>query len=208
MKRDMDLLRNLLLEIEKPPQGSWADIPIEGHTPEEVCYRAKLACDAGFIEGKFVPSTLYFVVSGLTYAGHEFPDAARQDTLWAKAKETVQSATGTLTIDWHSLRWYNSETECVTGLGSLPGLPLPRIQNTPSSIRYERLSAAGWYPSISRNVIGRSGWKSKPKQLRNDVQLIFVQQMRRNTGKFGIVWYCLAFRISYLHDSTSRAGVP
>ncbi len=34
-----------------------------------------------------------------TYAGYEFLDAARNDTLWAKAKEIVIKKTGTLTVE-------------------------------------------------------------------------------------------------------------
>src|SRR5205807_2391593 len=39
MKRDMDLFRALLLEIEKlPANGKWTGIEVEGYSPEEVAY--------------------------------------------------------------------------------------------------------------------------------------------------------------------------
>jgi hypothetical protein len=100
MPRDMDLFRNVLLEAEKLPlNNKWSHIRIEGKSNEEVCYHVKLASDAGFIVAKFLPGSAEFAVERLTYAGHEFLDSAREDTLWAKAKDAVQKATGTLTID-------------------------------------------------------------------------------------------------------------
>ena len=35
----------------------------------------------------------------LTYAGHQFLDAARSDTVWQKAKSLVAKSTGTLTLE-------------------------------------------------------------------------------------------------------------
>lgn len=40
-----------------------------------------------------------FLIDRLTYAGHEFLDAARQDTLWQKAKQMVLKNAGTLTVE-------------------------------------------------------------------------------------------------------------
>jgi len=101
MKRDMDLFRALLLEIEKlPANGKWTGIEVEGYSPEEVAYHIRLAQDAGFIIAKFlVDEADIFMVERLTYTGHEFLDAARQDTLWQKAKEIVLSNAGTLTVE-------------------------------------------------------------------------------------------------------------
>jgi hypothetical protein len=35
----------------------------------------------------------------LTYAGHEFLDSARSDTVWNKAKEKLLSTSGTITLE-------------------------------------------------------------------------------------------------------------
>jgi hypothetical protein len=100
MKRDMDLFRAMLLKIEElPANGKWSGIEVEGYTKEQVAYHALLARDAGFIEAKFLLPTDHFVVERLTFAGHEFLDAARQETLWNKAKETVLQNAGTLTVE-------------------------------------------------------------------------------------------------------------
>jgi hypothetical protein len=101
MKRDMDLLRSLLLEVEKLPfdNRTWAQIKIEGHTDEEVCFHALQARDAGFIEAMFLSQTTAFAVRRLTFQGSEFLELARDNTRWEKAKEKVQSAAGELTVE-------------------------------------------------------------------------------------------------------------
>jgi hypothetical protein len=102
MKRDMDLFRALLLEIEKQPfvgSGYFPKPVVTGFCEEEVCYHAQLAQDAGFIEATCLPQTTEFMVKRLTFAGHEFLDAAREDKLWNKAKHSVLSSTGTLTVE-------------------------------------------------------------------------------------------------------------
>jgi hypothetical protein len=101
MKRDIDLLRALLLKIEEMPYSEhlMGAIQIPGYSEEEVCYHAQLAADEGFIEAKFLKPTTYFAVTRLTYQGHEFLDLARDDTRWNHAKEKVKSTTGSLTVE-------------------------------------------------------------------------------------------------------------
>jgi len=54
MKRDMDLARQILFEIESSPHG--ADVifqpEIEGHSLDEVSYHIMLLIQAGYIEGE------------------------------------------------------------------------------------------------------------------------------------------------------------
>jgi Hypothetical protein (DUF2513) len=97
MRRDMDLLRSLLLKVEEQADGSFTTIEIPGHSESEVRYHAQLAQGAGFIEAEFMMDG--FIVTGLTWAGHEFLDAAREDKLWNKAKQTVLKNAGTLTVE-------------------------------------------------------------------------------------------------------------
>jgi hypothetical protein len=95
----MDLIRTILMEVEKSPPPSGCRIEIAGHSPEELYYNAKQAQDAGLIDARFLPNSTEFHVLRLTYGGHEFLDAARNDTMWAKAKETVTKNTGALTLE-------------------------------------------------------------------------------------------------------------
>ena len=98
MKRDMDLLRSFLLKVEEQPvNGPFTTPVVPGYSEDELYYHAKLAEDAGFIEADFTFDG--FTVQRLTYAGHEFLDMAREERLWNKAKQSVLSNAGTLTVE-------------------------------------------------------------------------------------------------------------
>jgi hypothetical protein len=98
MKRDMDLFRTLLLKVEEQPvNGPFTTIEVPGHSEDEVRYHVQLAQDAGFVEADFMMDG--FIVTRMTYAGHEFLDAAREDKLWNRAKEILLRSTGTLTVE-------------------------------------------------------------------------------------------------------------
>ena len=98
MKRDMDLIRAILLKVEEQDAEGSATIEIPGYSREQVFCHAELAQEAGFILASFRAG--YSVrVQRLTFAGHEFLDAARQDKLWEKAKQTVLHNAGTLTVE-------------------------------------------------------------------------------------------------------------
>jgi hypothetical protein len=99
MKRDMDLIRSILLEVEKSLSPDGCRIEIPGRGREELYYNAQLAHEAGFIDARFLRGSTEFHIFRLTYEGHEFLDAARNDTLWNKAKEIVLKNTGTLTLE-------------------------------------------------------------------------------------------------------------
>jgi hypothetical protein len=77
----------------------WGGIEVEGYTKDEVAYHAELAEEAGLIKAKFLKPTNEFAVERLTYEGHEFLDAARNDSTWNKAKEIVLNNAGTLTLE-------------------------------------------------------------------------------------------------------------
>lgn len=95
----MDLIRTMLLEVEKSPSPEGCRIEIPGHSREELYYNAQMAHEGGFIHARFLSGTTEFHVLRLTYEGHEFLDAARNDTSWVKAKEMVMKNTGTLTLE-------------------------------------------------------------------------------------------------------------
>jgi DNA-binding Lrp family transcriptional regulator len=108
MKRDMDLVREILMEIEKGGPSTLGEVHIEGYSSEEVSYHVRLMGEAGLIEASGTqinagpnasPDAIEWEQVRLTWAGHEFLDASRNDTMWAKAKDKVLSTTGTLTLD-------------------------------------------------------------------------------------------------------------
>lgn len=102
MKRDMDLVREILLKMEEFPfDGRFHDVIVDGHADSEINYHIILLHEAGLIEALDVSnlSCMCWRPQRLTYAGHEFLDAARSDTIWQKAKAWTTNATGTLTVE-------------------------------------------------------------------------------------------------------------
>jgi hypothetical protein len=102
MKRDMDLVREILLKIEEFPfDGRFHDVTVDGHTAGEINYHVLLLHEAGFIEALDLSSLsgICWKPTRLTYSGHEFLDAARSDTVWQKAKAWTLKSTGTLTLE-------------------------------------------------------------------------------------------------------------
>jgi hypothetical protein len=92
MKRDMDLARLILFEIEKQPYtGKWVEINIDKYDPEEITYHILLLVEAGLIEADNLSdlSGVDWKPKRLTWEGHEFLDAARDDTRWNQAKVTM-----------------------------------------------------------------------------------------------------------------------
>ena len=96
MKRDMDLVRLILLEIEKSSEDPRAQIYLEipNYTSEQVSYHVMILNDAGLIEAcdfSAMGSDNFWCPKRLTWSGHEFLDAARNDSIWNKAKEKASS---------------------------------------------------------------------------------------------------------------------
>lgn len=102
MKRDMDLIREVLLRVEDLPfDGRFHNIAVDERSDEEVNYHVMLLHEAGFIEAIDLTTHdgICWKPKRLTYSGHEFLDAARSDTVWQKAKAWTQQTTGTLTLE-------------------------------------------------------------------------------------------------------------
>lgn len=105
MKRDMDLVRSILIAIEasdNDPSRWIKDLDLCGdHRPEEVTSHLLLLHEAGLIEGQ-VLNTLDGVdyrVKRLTWEGHEFLDAARDDNLWKRGRDKVLKEVGALPFE-------------------------------------------------------------------------------------------------------------
>ena len=102
MKRDMDLVRKILLKVEGLPfDGRFYDVSVEGRSDDEITYHVMLLHEAGFIEAINLSNLggTCWKPKRLTYSGHEFLDAARSDTVWQKAKAVTLKSTGTLTLE-------------------------------------------------------------------------------------------------------------
>lgn len=90
----MDLIRNILLRIEdySKPTG-WVSITIDGYTDSVISYHIKLLAQAGLIEAYNGSDSAGFdwKAKSLTWEGHEFLDAARNNKIWEKTKAVIKS---------------------------------------------------------------------------------------------------------------------
>jgi DNA-binding transcriptional ArsR family regulator len=102
MKRDMDLIREILLELESSPQTAMDTVVIDKRPPEEISYHLELLTDAGLIKAetyKTWDAPLKFHSIQLTWEGHEFLEAAKNETHWNRAKEVIKEKGSGLTFD-------------------------------------------------------------------------------------------------------------
>lgn len=105
MTRDMDLIRAILISMEKQENSSnqkWSS-SFDGFTDEEVGFHCHLLDQAGLIKAADATSMgnshPYAIPLSITWAGYDFLSAARDDTLWKKAKATVMKPAMSWTFD-------------------------------------------------------------------------------------------------------------
>jgi hypothetical protein len=101
MKRDMDLVREILIALEDRDAELNPD-EIPNRSPEEVSYHVHLMHEAGLVEAwtsKTFNAPLYAVANRLTWEGHDFLEAARNESVWRKAKQIVAEKGGGLTFE-------------------------------------------------------------------------------------------------------------
>lgn len=90
MKRDDELVRNLLLLVEEISDGHSNYLSeyfverIPEESSEKVLYHLKYLLDAGLIEGS------YEYILDITPSGREYLDTIRDDYIWKKTLQKVQ----------------------------------------------------------------------------------------------------------------------
>lgn len=100
MKRDMELVRELLLSVES--DNDFAPL-VEQHSLEVVLGHLEIMMDAKLLVGRIYRDTngdlKSAFVQRLTWAGHEFLDNARNDTVWRNVVSKVKSAALTVSFE-------------------------------------------------------------------------------------------------------------
>ena len=110
MQRNMDLVRKILLHMEGQEHGhniGWK-FAIAGYTPEQIGYHAHLMAQGGLIVAADATFSESLSPSAkpisITWEGHDFLAAARDDGTWAKAQKTVLApaagATWAVILEW------------------------------------------------------------------------------------------------------------
>ena len=91
MKRDNDLIRKILLDLES--DTDWVGLPSDdGEDSDRELYHYKLLCDAGLL-------TQEEFGFRLTNAGHDFIEAMRDEGIWKKTKDAVAQTGGNATLE-------------------------------------------------------------------------------------------------------------
>ena len=99
MKRDMDLIRELLLTLENIDSRINKRLHFQSYDElshyenEKVVYHYYLLADAGFLDGMVMP-TQAMRFSKLTWKGHDFLDSVRDPEIWSHTKEGALAAGG------------------------------------------------------------------------------------------------------------------
>jgi DNA-binding PadR family transcriptional regulator len=92
MKRDIELVKQILSNIESNDTNNPIfDIELKDYKPQRVYYHCHLLIDAGLIEGyvdRSIGGTMRINrIYGLTWEGHEFLDAAKNEKVWTAIKD-------------------------------------------------------------------------------------------------------------------------
>jgi len=95
----MDLVRKILLEIESESGGfSYKSLENEGFSKDDIEYHLTIMLEAGLIHGVTHNRSGHhyqlIIPTRLTWAGHDFLDACRDEGRWAEAKEIFRKAGG------------------------------------------------------------------------------------------------------------------
>ena len=94
MKRDLRLMRDLLLALEKhndfPVQPSELNMP--GQDWQSLIEHLKILESGGLITGKYVgwKTGGTFLVQGITYAGHDYIETIRNDGIFNRALSFIK----------------------------------------------------------------------------------------------------------------------
>ena len=100
MKRDLDLIRRILIEVEKHPGGGSVRLQIPEYHRSVVSYHVGLLAEAGFVKALMVGGTTRedWVPLRLTWQGHEFLAAAQNEGIWKQVTEFIRSRLGDVPI--------------------------------------------------------------------------------------------------------------
>jgi DNA-binding transcriptional ArsR family regulator len=98
MKFDKEIMREILLEIERSDQDPRLTVDLSSikQSPILVAYHIQLMYEAGIIEAVDQSSMSQYAwqAQRLTYQGHELLDAIRDPDIWNKTKAAAQKVGG------------------------------------------------------------------------------------------------------------------
>jgi len=107
MKRDDDLIRALMLDLEEASQALTGDHKVDGYSRDQVAYHLAQIVRAGFADGPkpLYPSTgddptvpFAVIAQRLTPSGHDYISTLRDAAVWARVKAQAGKIAGGATL--------------------------------------------------------------------------------------------------------------
>lgn len=104
MKRDMDLVRCILITLSNSDERVRSDDPVfEGYSRQLVGYHFQILDEAGLIDavvcgGDDDPYRSAFAYR-LTWEGNDFLDSVRDEAIWKRVRSAVVEAAGGASLD-------------------------------------------------------------------------------------------------------------
>jgi Hypothetical protein (DUF2513) len=100
MKRDMELIRALMLMIESRDDDT--DFEIAGYDESQIDYHLEILIEVGLVIGEmrnYTGSSCPMpMIERLSWEGHEFLDNARNEPVWKEAMKTIADKGGSTTV--------------------------------------------------------------------------------------------------------------
>ncbi len=102
MKRDMELIRKILINIQ---DGNRTAL-VEGYDEDTIKYHEALVIEAGLVEGSAVKNNTVpteipaiVMIKKLTWEGHDFVDAIQDNENWTRVKGFIKEAGKQITLE-------------------------------------------------------------------------------------------------------------
>jgi Hypothetical protein (DUF2513) len=107
MQRDLDLIRSILLEVEKwnePRPLDLNDLGYEGKTRQEIAYQIYLLNNQRYIDARLIPDHMGIAFAGacilrMTMRGHDYLDAVRNPEIWKKTEASIKKVSSGVALD-------------------------------------------------------------------------------------------------------------
>lgn len=104
MKRDMELVRSILLQVEAADGSrSSGELDFMGHSQDEIYYHIELMQQRGLIDAvikrEWGGSVVYASIRGITWEGQDLLDSMRDDRVWSRAKRAISESIGSATFE-------------------------------------------------------------------------------------------------------------
>lgn len=94
MRRDMELVRKILKKTEAADEPLQSPIEVDGYDQNVIDYHIVLLQEADFLNASWYEhldgTPQVALVKKLTWQGHEFLDAARNESVWKKARQVTK----------------------------------------------------------------------------------------------------------------------